>query len=71
MYSILIRPCDIKHLLSLEILWLPTLSVPDDGYSRNASCALNVIYTGLFTCIVYVCVTGYTLIRNAFLALSV
>ena len=32
------------------IIWLSnlsTLSVPDEGYSRNASCALNLIFTFL------------------------
>jgi hypothetical protein len=33
------------------IIWisdLSALSVPDEGYSRNASCALNLIFTFLF-----------------------
>ena len=36
------------------IIWLSnlsTLSVPDEGYSRNASCALNLIFTFLLWCI--------------------
>jgi len=38
-------------LPKLEIIWLSNLSilsVPYEGYSRNASCALNKIYTFLF-----------------------
>ena len=37
-------------ILKLYIIWLSNilaLSVPDEGYSRNASCALNLIFTYL------------------------
>ena len=41
----------IKLLPKRYIIWLSNLlilSVPDEGYSRNASCALNLISTFLF-----------------------
>ena len=47
------------------------LSVPDEGYSRNASCALNLISTFLF---VYKCPFPFSQrrwrIRRAFLVFS-
>jgi len=32
-----------KHLKIIRLSNLSTLSVPDEGYSRNESCALNLI----------------------------
>jgi hypothetical protein len=31
----------------LNIVYILALSVPDEGYSRNASCALHLIYYGI------------------------
>ena len=36
-------------LLLLKLLNLSILSVPDEGYPRNVSCELNVIFTFLLT----------------------
>ena len=50
MLAILFRPIGLLAPKAFEIIWfsnLSTLSVPDEGYSRNASCALNLIYTFL------------------------
>jgi hypothetical protein len=41
----------ISGRISLSIIWfinLLIMSVPGDGYSRNASCALNLISTAFF-----------------------
>jgi hypothetical protein len=35
---------------------IPVMSVPDEGYSRNASCALNSIFTFLIS----ILLSGYT-----------
>ena len=45
--AILFRPLGCIVLKTLT--YLSILSVPDDGYSRNVSCALNLISTFLFT----------------------
>jgi hypothetical protein len=40
--------CPILLLRKFQIIWrsnLPILNVPDEGYSRDASCALNLIST--------------------------
>ena len=40
--------CPMLLLRKFQIIWrsnLPILNVPDEGYSRDASCALNLIST--------------------------
>ena len=47
----LFRPFGFSSLKYFEIIWvsdLSTLSVPEESYSRNASCALNLISTFFF-----------------------
>jgi hypothetical protein len=39
---------DLKHLKIIWLFNISILSVPEEGYSRNASCALNLIFTFLF-----------------------
>ena len=36
-----------NNIFNLDIKYYMSLSVPDEGYSRNASCALNLISTFL------------------------
>ena len=41
--------CQFKNVTQHSVL--SVLNVPDEGYSRNASCALNLIFTFvLFLC---------------------
>ena len=42
-------PKDIKSIWFSQSL---AFSVPDEGYSRNASCALNLIFSFSFFCVV-------------------
>ena len=59
----------VKNYFAFKYL---VLSGPDEGYSRNASCALNLISTILFTSIFYCYVTSPMKLRiTGTLSLSV
>jgi hypothetical protein len=45
--EILFKPFGLLAPKTFKIIWfsnLSTLSIPDEGYSRNVSCALNLIF---------------------------
>jgi hypothetical protein len=63
--AILFRPFGLLACKTYKIIWLSylsILSVPDEGYSRNALCALNLIST--FYSIVATFCTASCLIKH-------
>jgi len=49
--AILFMPLDFLIPKDIQIIWLSnmfSLNVPDEDYSRNAPCALNLLFSFLF-----------------------
>jgi hypothetical protein len=59
--------CNLSHIIWLSNLSI--LSVPDEGYSRNVLCALNLISTIFYLSISY-CVIYFVTIRSQYFDFS-